>query len=231
MQTQLEEANACIVELEDDAGAALGRIQTLEQQLEDADAKYRKAHADALDAEDRIKEAEAEAERGTRLAKQMEDALGVAEDKLAADDDKIAELKATITTLERDSHRDRSLSRMDADRGAEIDALEAELDDAHREIAKLTTQLAQSPARKAIDQAKDAKIEMLEREREELLERVKSLKNASMSFQTPGKRFSTSGISPAHRHVLNMTLRTPKTPGGPLREVRASILCTLSSGC
>jgi chromosome segregation ATPase len=236
-QHQLDKANACIAELEDDAGAALGRIQTLEDQLLRANEQLGTSEQDVEEAEDRIRELETEVDRANTLAKQMEAALEVAETKLSSDSDKIGDLKAKIASLERQAERSVSMShsKLNLDRNAEIEALEAELDDAHRELARLSTQLQQSPARKAIEGAKDAKIAMLEQEREELLDRVRTLRttnaNASISlqhiqsmtgtqnYQTPGKKLSMSGISPAHRHVLNMTLKTPKTPGGPLRDV------------
>jgi predicted nucleic acid-binding Zn-ribbon protein len=227
-EEQLSKANACIAELEADAGAALGRIQTLEQKLLAAEDKFRVAEEVVEEAEDEVEKVKAEADRAHELARQMEEALEVAEKKMLEDEDRIADLKRQVVSLERD--HDRSVSRVVPDHGAEIEALEAELDDAHREIARLTTRVNQSPARKAIEHAKDSKIEMLEREKEDLLERVKSLKNATANaLSTPSKIANFSGISPAHRHVLNMTLRTPKTPGAPLRDVCNSLTSSLLS--
>ena len=96
--------------------------------------------------------------------------------------------------------------------------LEAELDSAHKEIARLNTLVSQSPARKAMDRAKDAKIEMLEKEKEDLLERLKSLKNQTIPFNTPSRLANKSGVSPYRRYSLS--IKSPKTPGGPLRDVR-----------
>ena len=45
---------------------------------------------------------------------------------------------------------------------ADIDALENELDDAHKEITRLKALMQQSPARRAIGAAKDNQTEMLE---------------------------------------------------------------------
>jgi hypothetical protein len=80
--------------------------------------------------------------------------------------------------------------------------------------------LNQSPARKAINKAKDSKIEMLEKEKEDLMERVKVLRNTMNEMGSPAGRFvNGSGISPIHRQVLSMSMRAPRTPGTPLRDV------------
>jgi phage host-nuclease inhibitor protein Gam len=108
--------------------------------------------------------------------------------------------------------------------------LENELDDANREIARLTTLLSQSPARKAIDKAKDAKVDMLEREKEELFERIQALRMTVTEMGTPSKMINnTSGISPIHRQALSMSMRAPKTPGGPLQDVCEVISAEVSS--
>jgi len=101
----------------------------------------------------------------------------------------------------------------------QIETLERELDEAHREISRLNSELAQSPARKALDRARDAKISLLEKEKGDLEERLHSFKQHEMAgWSTPGKLSSASGISPMHRQILNMTLRTPKTPGSIARR-------------
>jgi hypothetical protein len=73
--------------------------------------------------------------------------------------------------------------------------------------------------------AKDTKIEMLEKEREDLFERNKALRTTVTEMTTPNKVYNMSGISPIHRQVLSMSIRAPQTPGGPLRDVRASPNC------
>jgi arginine deiminase len=100
-----------------------------------------------------------------------------------------------------------------------MEALEQELDDANREIGRLNTLLSQSSAREAVDKAKDARIEMLEQEREELLERNKALRMTYNEMTTPHKYANNTTISPIHRHVLSMSIRAPRTPGAPLRDV------------
>jgi len=106
----------------------------------------------------------------------------------------------------------------------ELEVLERELDTAHREIARLNHLLSNSPTRMALQQAKDARIAMLEKEKVELEERVRTLRvmlgvagaGAAGTSALPG------GISPAVNRTLAM-LRTPKTPGGPLREVSTDL--------
>lgn len=105
---------------------------------------------------------------------------------------------------------------------ADLEALEKELDNANKEIARLTTMLNQSPARKAMEKARDTKIEILEREKEELLERNKALRMTVTEMNTSNKLINASGISPIHRQVLSMSIRAPKMPGAPLRDVSDS---------
>ncbi|EGN96997.1 hypothetical protein SERLA73DRAFT_185262, partial [Serpula lacrymans var. lacrymans S7.3] len=38
-------------------------------------------------------------------------------------------------------------------------------------------------------------------------------------MSTPSKVFNITGISPIHRQVLSMSMKAPKTPGGPLRDL------------
>lgn len=169
--------------------------------------------ADEEQTNDRMEMLQSEVERASELARQLEDALEAAEEKMKTDEEALAELKAKLIATER--HQDSSKQFV----GNELEeALEAELDDANKEIARLNALLQQSPARKAVEKAKDARIEMLEREKEELLGRMQILRANTSELMTPSK-VSTSGISPIHRHLLSMSMRAPKTPGGPLRDV------------
>ena len=155
----------------------------------------------------------------------MQEALEVADRKVESHDEEIAELQGTISTLQRELEREkeksRSLSRSPESPivlNADVEALETELDDAHKEIARLRTLMMQSPARKAMDTAKDNRIEMLERERDDLLQRVQVLRVAANG--TPNKVMNdgavASAVSPFHRQMISML--SPKTPG-PLRDV------------
>ena len=211
---ELQDAKAYITELEADAGLALDHIEALQQEIQDDRA---------------VAAIKQESERNGELVTQLEDALDAAEQKMRADDEALTELRGRIATLERERERDRAEKSRTNEHNAEleeaedqIEALERELDNAHREISRLNNELAQSPARKALDRARDAKIELLEKEKEDLQELLNSLKHEGAGWNTPGRFSNASGISPIHRQVLNMTLKTPKTPGAPLRDVSIS---------
>jgi predicted nucleic acid-binding Zn-ribbon protein len=153
----------------------------------------------------------------------MEEAIVVADEKLSKNEEVILDLRNRLASRERERQKDTSISSRGSAgnvyTAAEYEALEHELDEANREKAKWRALLDQSPARKAIEKAKDLKIELLEREKEELLERNKALRMTVNEIGTPNKLTNMSGISPIHRHVLNMSIRMPKTPGTPLRDV------------
>ena len=209
---ELQDARAYITELEADAGLALDHIESLQQEIQDDSA---------------VAAIKQESERNGELVAQLEDGLDAAEQKMRADEEALTELRGRIATLERE--RDRAEKSRTDERNAEleeaedqIEVLERELDNAHREISRLNNELAQSPARKALDRARDAKIELLEKEKEDLQELLNSLKHEGAGWNTPGRFSNASGISPIHRQVLNMTLKTPKTPGAPLRDVSIS---------
>ena len=211
---ELQDAKAYITELEADAGLALDHIEALQHEIQDDCA---------------VAAIKQESERNGELVTQLEDALDAAEQKMRADDEALTELRGRIATLERERERDRAEKSRTNEHNAEleeaedqIEALERELDNAHREISRLNNELAQSPARKALDRARDAKIELLEKEKEDLEELLNSLKHEGAGWNTPGRFSNASGISPIHRQVLNMTLKTPKTPGAPLRDVSIS---------
>ena len=217
---ELQDAKAYITELEADAGLAMDHIEALQQEILDA-------HEKATGDDGAIAKIKQESERNAELATQLEDALDAAEQKMRADEEALAELRNKVVTLERE--RDRAEKSRTEERNAEleeaenqIEVLERELDDAHREISRLNSELAHSPARKALDKARDAKIELLEKEKEDLQERLNGLKHEIAVWNTPGKFSNANGISPMHRQVLNMTLKTPKTPGAPLRDVYIS---------
>jgi myosin protein heavy chain len=181
--------------------------------------------AEEQEANDRAEALEKEKERVSLLVNQMEDALEAAEQKMRTDQEVVADLKAKISTLEREREREREMSRLlkgqhSDESNAELEnALEAELEQAHKEIARLAELLQHSPARKAIDAAKDQRIEMLEKDKEQLQARIRALRSTSFETVTPNKVVNLSGISPIHRHVLSMSFRAPKTPGGPLKDV------------
>ena len=216
-ENELQDAKAYITELETDAGVAIDHIEALQQETQEA-------HDKTIRDESAVATLKREAARDAELVKQLEDALDAAEQKMRADSDVVAELRSKVGTLERE--RDRAEKSRTDERNADleeaeeqIEALERELDDAHREIGRLNNELAHSPARKALDRVRDAKIELLEKEKEDLQERLIDLKQELAGWNNSSKFGNASGISPIHRQVLNMTLKTPKTPGAPLRDV------------
>ena len=230
IEGEARDAKRYTVELEEAARGAIERVEGLEDSLESANARIKKMAASEEQANERMERLEGDARRKAELARQMEEALDAAEKKMLADEEEIAILKSKIASLQREIERERE--RVDQSRErpdvagpteADMEALEDELDNANREVARLTTLLNQSPARKAMERARDTKIEMLEMEKEELTERVKALRLAMAETNTPGKIINSSGISPVQRHVLS--IRTPKTPGGPLREVSTFSTC------
>lgn len=220
---ELQEEKAIVAELERANDAAVERIETLEELLGTTQERLA-ATTEVLDQErEKALQFEAEADRANQLAAELEEAMDAGEEKMRGDEEAIAALTTKMNSLERELDRSRSHDH-DEDADADIAALEAELEDAHKQIARLNVLVSQSPARKAVEKAKDAKIEMLEQERDDLVERLKALKSNSLG--TPGRSFGGMGmgISPMHRHILNLSMKSPKTPGAPLREVSPSLI-------
>ncbi|KIL69166.1 hypothetical protein M378DRAFT_70128 [Amanita muscaria Koide BX008] len=213
-----------IADLEEQMENAADRIASLEGELTGADQELQKALSAETEARQRFQRLELDLQKAQELEEQMEDALEDAERKRIREQDIEADLRAKVDSLERELERERE-RRVDPSRElaghteAEIQTLEDELDAANRDIARLNTILNQSPARKAVDKAKDMRIEVLEREKEELLERNKALRTAMNEMNTPSKIVNASGISPIHRHVLSLSIRAPRTPGGPLKDL------------
>ena len=232
-RAQLRQVEDAMAQNEADVLADNARMKELQQQLAAAQASINQLEAELEEEQQENDRMVDESEKAAELARQMEDALDAAEKKMLEDEQEVATLKATISSLERaaEKQQERSLfqagpspSTVARDMQAEIEALEMEVDDANKEIARLRTMIAQSPARRAIDRAKDARIELLEKEKEDLLERLKSARNQSGTFGTPVKLANGSGMSPLHRQLFNMSLKSPKTPGGPLKDV-SSLPC------
>ncbi|KAG5654174.1 hypothetical protein H0H81_006556 [Sphagnurus paluster] len=223
LEENLQTARAQLTELEEGAVSAVERIETLEEELAAADENIHALTLAEEEARDKMEKLEADVQKGQELARQMENALEEAEKKMLSDDYEINDLKNKLVSAERE--RERSITHESTNpfavgaTNADIEALEDELDEANREIARLNTLLNQSPARKAMEKARDTKVEILEREKEELLERNRALRMAMNEMNTPSKIINASGISPIHRQVLSMSIRGPKTPGGPLRDM------------
>ncbi|KAJ4474994.1 hypothetical protein J3R30DRAFT_633332 [Lentinula aciculospora] len=222
-----------MVKIEEDASTAVEQVEALEEELEATKDSVKHLKMVAVDRKAQNEDLAKEAERAVELARQMEEALEAAEKKMAEDEDELAAMKGKLIALEREKERQKDLSTTSIDHSrlasdtaaqaaaheAEIESLEQELDNATKEIARLNTVLTQSPARRAVDKAKDAKIDMLEQENEALSERIKALRMTMNDFNSPSKLINNSGISPMHRRALSMSIRAPKTPGGPLRDM------------
>ena len=224
-QEEAESMKGYIAELEDQLGAATNQVASVEHDLAVAKQELETAFTDKEDAERRVQRLEVDVQKAQDVAHHLEDVLQDTEDKMVHDQGVIAELNARISSLgrelEREKERQAGPSRdILIPSEADVHALEEELDAANKEIARLNTLLNQSPARKAVDKAKDMRIEVLEREKEELLERNRALRMTMTEMNTPSKVINGSGISPIHRHVLSMSIRAPRTPGGPLKDVR-----------
>ncbi|KZT69318.1 hypothetical protein DAEQUDRAFT_745317 [Daedalea quercina L-15889] len=157
----LHQAQEDLPQVDADAGAAAERIESLERM-------------NAME-----EEAEQDEQEITRLSGEAKHAaeLGPAEARIAA-----------LTFAERAADREKERSHDSSQElRADVETLEDELATAHKEIARLKTVISQSPARKAIDKAKDAKIDLLEREKVDLLERLKASKGNTSLHGTPSK--------------------------------------------
>ncbi|KDR80779.1 hypothetical protein GALMADRAFT_241215 [Galerina marginata CBS 339.88] len=224
LDEELRLTKGYVDELEEGAGEAVERIDQLQEELASAQETIKVMSAAEAQASHDLKTLRNEAMKAQETARQMEEALEEAEEKMMHDEEALSDLRSKLTSLERERQREesREISRVPVEAGPteeEYQALEQELDEADKEIARLNAVLNQSPARKAMDRAKDTKIEMLEREKEELLERNRALRLTFNEMTTPNKLINASGISPIHRQVLSMSIRAPKTPGGPLRDM------------
>ena len=239
-QAQIEELNAALSRSEAVAEELAGAQVELDGALEDVDVLRRRA----AELEERAGTAEEAAAGLTRALEDAEARIVQREEEVGGLEARTRELerrnasfnqsrnqsqsqsqsRAGLTTIteEKSTFADRSEAVTQASQAQahiqELEVLEHELDTAHREIARLNHLLSDSPTRTALQQAKDVRIATLEREKEELEERVRTLRvvlGASGAAGTPGL---PGGISPAVNRTLAM-LKTPKTPGGPLREV------------
>ncbi|KAF5351346.1 hypothetical protein D9758_008042 [Tetrapyrgos nigripes] len=230
LSEELQATKTFVAELEGDAGAAVEQLEALETELAATKGLLEDAKLMEEELQARSEQWEKKAEASSELSRQMEEALDAAEKKMLADEETVAELRGRIATLEQEKERQRDLSARSINAShhaaanpaheAEVESLEEELDDANKEIARLNTILAQSPARKAMDKAKDTKIEMLEKENEVLSERIKAMRVTMSEVNTPtNKIVNSSSMSPLARRALSMSIRAPKTPGGPLREL------------
>jgi chromosome segregation ATPase len=227
LASELQELKTYAEQLEENAETVVGRLEILEAEVTEKQKTIQKLQADDREAKQQILQLEDECVKAQDVNVQMGEALEEVEKKKLQETEEIVGLKSEIAALEREKQRvmvnaSQSISRSLEPAGPteeDIEALEMELGSAHKEITRLTGLLAQSPARRAMEKAKDTRIELLEKEREDLLERNKALRMTMNEMATPHKVMKTSNISPIHRQVLSMSIRAPRTPGPPLRDV------------
>ncbi|GJJ11416.1 hypothetical protein Clacol_005649 [Clathrus columnatus] len=218
LQTELETANKYADELQSKLSAAQDCITQLESRTNDLNTQLRHLEAGEVQSQQAIH--------------QLENALEDSEKKMTEDEEVLQALRAKVGRLEKDieqmqrahvslsSSTISNRSRVKQVSNAEVEQLETELDEAHKEIGRLNHLLAQSPARKAIGVSKDVRIELLEKERDDLVDRVKSLSNLLAS--SPARRLGTptklATNTPLPRKV-SVAWRTPKTPGPPPKDL------------
>lgn len=241
MEKELEELDALVRERDEVSHERDAALRERDDALRERDSAVR-MHEDILEEKDELSHQRDEA---LRQVSQMETALEDAENRILDDAEQLKSLQGRVTSLERERSEllaDRSArNRSDAEdriplheHEALVSELETQLDDAHREIARLT---AQSPAGAALTKAKDMRIEQLEKEKEMLMERIQVMRTAGFNASsitggegTPGK--GSSSVNMAQGTPLNrlamMNLRTPKTPGAALKDVSLYIYLLLN---
>ncbi|KAG8810809.1 hypothetical protein FRC17_002751, partial [Serendipita sp. 399] len=236
------ESQERVLELENELHASHERTEGLLEELaetqEELAATQTEAESAKVDVEvlrERVNVLEVRCERVEKTSRQLEEALEAEEKKAMEDQEEISSLRREVERLRLVSSVGVSSARASTNTVVsvhpvasaisipgtveDIEALEKELDDAHREIGRLNHLLGDSPARKALAEAQNAKIDTLQRENAELEERVRTLRvllskgsegvnNASMIDQ---------GMTPKVRSLPS--LRAPKTPGGALTEL------------
>ena len=249
LEEQLQKAHAQIQELDSALTSSEANAEGFAEELAGAQVELEGALEDIDALRQRVTELEERAEAAEESVDRLTRTLEDAEARIVQSEEEVGGLKAKTRELERRNASSFNQSQSRGGGGLttitekstfvdqpeatsvsqasqvqehiqELEVLERELDTAHREIARLHHLLSNSPTRTALQQAKDARIAMLEKEKAELEERVRTLR--VMLGAAGGGAAGTSalhgGITPAVSRTLAM-LKTPKTPGGPLREV------------
>lgn len=210
LRNQLNESEKLLRNAEAKAKASEERAVELQTALADAENSLRRA-------EERNDSLERDIRKGRDDTKYFQQALETADDKLASNALEITDLRGKLESF----GETKSLtSAMKGNLTIDHD-LDEELHKANKEIGRLNALLSQSPARKAIEKAKDARIDMLEKQNEDLIHQIARFEEARIETNatTPRRAFNSSGISPMHRHLISVAMRTPRTPGEPLTDV------------
>lgn len=155
----------------------------------------------------------------------LEDALEERDRQIASYVQELGLLKAKSITTEGEKSRTTSIVYNGFNSavltGVEAAVLQDELQEANREIGRLKSLVDQSPARKAIEKAKEIRIETLEAENKNLLGQLREAYEQRESGFVAQSFANLSMKSPIHnKYLANVSVRTPRTPGVPLGDVR-----------
>ncbi|KZW00019.1 hypothetical protein EXIGLDRAFT_762117 [Exidia glandulosa HHB12029] len=219
LQQQVESLTAQLEKAQDEHGIAEERIQDLEHD-------YIETYQEA----ERLR-MQVETMRTANM--QSEAALEEAERQMVEDAANISRLHHQVADLQHDV-RDASRRGVDASAGRstisapvdeeDISVLRADLKAANAEIGRLKYTYGQTPVRNAITKAKDSRLEDLERRNEALEEELaelhrlvvgaNSISKANISIGKPDTPLAFKQTM----HRINNLVRTPKTPGAPLKD-------------
>lgn len=231
LQEELNQTEESSKELAERLETAESNAESLAQELVSIQEELAGKDEDIDLLKDHVNNLESKTEILEREARQMEEALEESEKQMLGNEEELEKLRRELERIRSSGVTSfRSTSRSHAILTSEkvttpaanstspenlpqiedLEALEAELDLAYKEIARLNHCIHGSPGRIAISKAKDARIELLEKDKAELEERVRTL-----------RVMVSSGLASATA-ATNISIRAPKTPGGPLRDVSYS---------
>ncbi|KAI0288447.1 hypothetical protein BC826DRAFT_1093036 [Russula brevipes] len=215
---RLQEERMRSEELQGNLRARETRLGDLERKLSGQDANIRESDLELQDAKAYITELEADAGLALDHIEALQQDIQEAHEKASGGDSAAAAIKQeSERNAELVAQLEDALDAAEQNMRADADAL-AEL---RSRIATLERERERERdrAEKSRNDERNAELEEAEG-KEDLQERLKNVKLEVATWNsTPGKFGSASGISPIHRQVLNMTLKTPKTPGAPLRDM------------
>lgn len=221
MKEELRLAQVMVDSLKSELTLASNERRDLEEHLNKARERLAEKQDELDVANERITLSSDELEKLRTNVGHLENALEQSDKKIRASNDEIVDLRSKLSMVvprhETTKNHGHTQSNF-ADDSVDVTGLKAELSAAMKEIGRLTSLLDQNPARKALDKARESRISLLEKENQELLEQLRAVRDPSYSA-TPNRNPSMNGLSPIHRRLINLALRTPKTPGEPLKNV------------
>jgi chromosome segregation ATPase len=167
--------------------------------------------------------------RGAQRAAEL--ALEDAQERLG----EMSALRAQLRARESPRRVDVSIGRSQASADSlgdqrEIEALQADLDAAHAEIGRLQFAASNSTVRDALTRSKDARLADLERRNAELEDELSEVNRfvkeaGALSQASLGGDKTPLAMRQTMARINNL-IRTPKTPGAALKEVKFSCYCT-----